>query len=103
MNETNLRVDILGTALVLSSSSTPEHLQQVADSVRIRVDQLKSELATRDPVKLALLTALNLADELIRNQQKETEGKSISIDESSAIDSLTAGMIRRIEECLGED
>ncbi len=62
-------VEIFGATYVLRSSQDPEHLTELAGEVDRRMRELAGHLHQVDPSRLAILVALNLADELSRNRQ----------------------------------
>jgi len=103
MDNTVLKVDLLGTSLNIRSKESPEYLNQVIDTLKLRISQLKSELSVRDPLKLALIAALNLTDELIKLQNTHKNQASLSSAESSEINSITNTLIERINESLSDN
>ncbi len=85
VNEINrLRVSIHGTEYMLRGRDPVAHMRQVAD----RVNQLMDEIASRAPMlderRVAVLTALNLADELCKLQEEHRELLELLDDKTSA-------------------
>jgi cell division protein ZapA len=66
---TTLEVEIFGATYVLRSGQDREHLTALAGEVDRRMRDLAEHLNQVDPGRLAILVALNLADELSRNRQ----------------------------------
>lgn len=61
-----VRVNIFNQSYALRSDSGGEHIERVARVVDERMRHIASQLATHDVAKVAVLAALNLADELQR-------------------------------------
>ena len=100
MERNSLKIDLLGTSLTIRSKENPEYLNQVVDCLKIRIRQLKSELSVKDPLKIALLAALNLADELVKLQEVQKDHSGLSHEESSEIGEITTSLIERIDNSL---
>ncbi len=66
---TTTEVEIFGATYVLRSGQDREYLAALADEVDRRMRELSEHLEQVDPGRLAILVALNLADELTRNRK----------------------------------
>lgn len=66
---TTTEVEIFGATYVLRSGQDPEYLKTLAGEVDRRMRELADHLNQVDPGRLAILVALNLADELSRNRE----------------------------------
>ncbi|MBZ0088912.1 MAG: cell division protein ZapA [Thermoanaerobaculia bacterium] len=66
---TTTEVEIFGATYVLRSGQDREYLAALADEVDRRMCELSEHLEQVDPGRLAILVALNLADELTRNRK----------------------------------
>lgn len=60
-----VEVSILGQRMVLKADADPRHLERVASFVKRKVDELGAQ-STAPVQKLALLVALNIADDYLR-------------------------------------
>jgi len=65
---TTTEVEIFGATYVIRGGQEPEYLTQLADEVDRRMRELASHTVSPEPGRLAILTALNLADELSRSR-----------------------------------
>ena len=63
------QVEIFGSTYVIRGGQEPEYLMELAAEVDRRMRELAGHVANADPGRLAILAALNLADELSRNRQ----------------------------------
>jgi cell division protein ZapA (FtsZ GTPase activity inhibitor) len=95
MEKRQLKIDLLGTSFVIQSGESPEHLARVSACLRDKVEEVKARYSFADPLRVALLAALNLADELI----KEREG--LPRDEPNVeLESVARKLIETIDEEL---
>jgi cell division protein ZapA len=74
MEKRQLKIDLLGTSFVIQSQESPEYLDRLCGFLRTKVDEVKRRYTFADPLTVALLAGLNLADELF----KQREGASPS-------------------------
>jgi cell division protein ZapA len=59
-----IEVTIFNQTYRLRSKTDKEHVEQIARLVDERMRQISSQITTHDVVKIAILTALNIADEM---------------------------------------
>lgn len=59
-----VRVDIFGQTYNLRSHQGGEHIERIVRLVDERMRHISSQMTTHDTVKIAVLAALNIADEL---------------------------------------
>lgn len=64
MAKESVRVEIFGTEYTLKSDTNEEHVKRIAQMVDEKMKKLAENSAVKSPSKLAVLTALNIADEL---------------------------------------
>lgn len=81
---TNVEVSILGQRMVLRSSDDPAHVERVAMLVQRRADELAAG-GTAPVQKLALLTALNIADDYLRVLEESREFRRQVVRRSEAL------------------
>ncbi len=68
MEKRQLRVDVLGASFTIQSDESAEHLERVSAYLREKVAEVKARYAFATPLTLALLAALNIADELVKER-----------------------------------
>ncbi len=73
-------VSIFGAVYPVRGDKDSEYLQGLAEVVDQRMREIAQQVSTVDTAKIAILAALNIADELLqcRNQQ---EGERVLIEE----------------------
>lgn len=70
----DVRVQIFGSEYRIASDTDPEHIREVASYIDQKMREVASALALRTRSAVAILTAVNLADELFKI---EKEGRQI--------------------------
>ena len=80
---TTVDVEIFGAVYHVRGQNDPEYLQELAEVVDGRMRDVSQHVATVDTGKIAILAALNLADELFQSR-KEQEGERVEIQEKVA-------------------
>lgn len=73
--ENRVEVEIYGERYILKGDATEEHMERLARFV----DEQMRQVSRRNPrlplYKLAVLTALNIADELFKLMEKDRDGE----------------------------
>jgi len=70
MAKESVRVEIFGTEYTLKSDTDEEHVKEIAQIVDEKMKKLAENSTIKSPSKLAVLTALNIADELYQFKDK---------------------------------
>ena len=83
MANKSVDVDIFGTTYHVRAEQDREYLQELAATVDRRMREIAGPGSKVDPGRVAVLAALNLADELFR-QQRLQEGERVKIEETAA-------------------
>jgi cell division protein ZapA len=66
---TSTQVEIFGTSYLIRGGQEPQYLTELAAEVDRRMRELAEHLPNAESGRLAILAALNLADELSRNRK----------------------------------
>lgn len=86
-------VEIFGSVYHVRGAQNRAYLQQLASIVDRKMREIGSHLPTVDSGKIAILAALNLADELLQsNQQQEGERAEIMEKVSELAEELNAAL-----------
>lgn len=93
MEKRTYPIKILGRQIGIQSSANEDYVRRVAGLVADRVDRIREASQSADPVEVAVLAALNLADEYMRS----TEEMRALDDE---LGERTLEMCRRIDAVL---
>jgi cell division protein ZapA len=79
MSDTRVvHVDIQGQRYAIKSALDPKYVADIAAFVDARIEQAGRELATIDSVRIAVIAALNIADDLFRARQDSADGRAQS-------------------------
>ena len=79
MSDTRVvHVDIRGQRYAIRSALDPKYVADIAAFVDQRMETAGRELATIDTVRIAVIAALNIADDLFRARQDSADGRAQS-------------------------
>ncbi len=93
-NPANTAVQIFGATYHVRGNDDREYLQELADFVDGKMREVAQHVTTADPARIAILAALNMADELFRTQKRQ-EGERVEIKEK------VAELAEELREALG--
>jgi cell division protein ZapA (FtsZ GTPase activity inhibitor) len=97
MEKRQLKIELLGTSFVIQSAENPDHLAKVSAYLRDKVEEVKTRYSFADPLTLALLAALNLADELVKHRDGQPGDEP-----GRELESVAQRLIETIDEKLLE-
>ena len=83
MPSTSTEVEIFGAVYHVRGGDDRGYLQGLADLVDRKMREVAEHVHTADTARIAILAALNLADELVR-MEKRQEGERVEIREKVA-------------------
>ncbi len=70
-------VEIYGQSYNVRGEGDPDYLTELARFVDSRMREVAAQVATVDPVKIAILAALNIADEFSRYRKERESAEGI--------------------------
>ena len=82
-NSTN--VEIFGQSYQVRGDGDPDYLLELARFVDSRMRDVAAQVATVDPAKIAILAALNIADEFSRYRRQREDAAGIWIERTEEI------------------
>jgi cell division protein ZapA len=77
---TSTDVEIFGSTYHVRGDKDPELLQELAGLVDGKMREIAQQVSTVDTAKIAILAALNIADELVQCR-KQQEGERVEIQD----------------------
>lgn len=86
----SVTVTIFGQSYTLKGGADPDYVQEIAAFVDERMQEVARNSTVASTSKLAILAAVNIADELFREQQKRIEALATLEDRSVQIAHLLA-------------
>lgn len=78
-------VEIFGQTYNVRGEGDPDYLTELARFVDSRMREVAAQVATVDPVKIAILAALNIADEFSRYRKQREDAAGIWIEKTEEI------------------
>ena len=78
-------VEIFGQTYNVRGEGDPNYLAELARFVDSRMRDVAAEVATVDPLKIAILAALNIADEFSRYRKQREDAAGIWIEKTEEL------------------
>lgn len=78
-------VEIFGHTYNVRGDGDPDYLMELARFVDSRMRDVAGQVATVDPMKIAILAALNIADEFSRYRKKREDAAGIWLERTEEI------------------
>jgi len=93
-----LQIDLLGTSFAIQADEKPEYLNALYNHYKKTITQIESTSGLAEPLKVAIIAGILLADELYKEKLKRSDTPS-SIDLAEA-EKIALGMISRIDQVI---
>ena len=91
--EETVRVTVFGQEYAIKGGVDADYIREVASFVDERMRESQAAQPSKPPLKIAILTALNLADELLTSRREEKERIARFEDKAREFsDSLNQGL-----------
>ncbi len=78
-------VEIFGQTYNVRGEGDPDYLSELARFVDSRMRDVAAQVATIDPLKIAILAALNIADEFSRYRKQREDAAGIWLEKTEEI------------------
>jgi len=88
------KVEIFGQGLSLRTDGDEERLFELARFVDSKMQEVAKGTSSVDTVKIAILTALNIADELFEERESDQN------DRQEKLEKRTSGLVKRLEDAI---
>jgi cell division protein ZapA (FtsZ GTPase activity inhibitor) len=98
MPDNLLSVQLLGTTFSLKSTENLDYLREVVAYYEGKVEETRKGVSLHDPLKIALLTGIVLADEVLKERSRRSG--SLSAPESEEAERITRALIDKIDSIL---
>ena len=93
MDTGKVKVTILGQTYNIKGDTSPEYITQLADYVNQKIEEIGGNISGRNPLQLAILASLNIADEYFQM-------KNINSGIEGAIENKTREIISLLDDGL---
>ena len=81
----SITVEIFGQTYNVRGDGDPNYLAELAQFVDSRMREVAGQVATVDPMKIAILAALNIADEFSRYRIQREDAAGIWVERTEEI------------------
>lgn len=98
MAKGNLQIDLLGTSFAIQADENPEYLNALYTHYKKTIHQIEITSGLTEPVKVAIVAGILLADELYKEKMKRSD-QTPSLDLAEA-EKIALGMISRIDQVI---
>lgn len=100
-NENSLSVEIFGQTYKIKGEGDPKALNRVAEYVDSKMHMISDQVATPDPLKIAILTALNIADEYFQAVEQISQMQpGDSSGDTADLDGKVEELSELLDACL---
>ena len=100
MAKSDLRIDVLGTSVSISTDEDPDYLSMLLGKYRRTIENVQRVSGIKDPLKTAVLTGFLLSDDLEKAGIAGRQQEQSSSEDSGEAERLTLGMISRLDEMV---
>ena len=80
-----ITIEIYGENYNVRGDGDPAYLGELAQFVDARMRDVASQLSTADPVKIAILAALNIADDLYRTRKRQQHATELWMEKTEEL------------------
>jgi cell division protein ZapA len=96
--ESRVKVNIYGNEYNIAGEAEPEYILKLADFINTKMKEIGKTIATGNTAQIAILTALNIADEYFQLQDIKSSG-AVS-DVAGEMEKKTRALISMLDEGL---
>ncbi len=97
-----VHVEIFGQTYAVKSGGDPAYVEKLAASVDQQMKDVSRASGAVDSLRVAVLTALNLADDCARLRREVEEARRDSRSAGTTVDDRVARLARKLGAALGE-
>lgn len=102
MDNKPIQVNIFGKEYTLRSDAGEEHIRRIAYYLNEKMKMFASQLSKKDPLKIAVLSALNIADELFRERAEKEQLLSMVDKEAIHLEEALKDLKEEIQSGMTE-
>lgn len=94
-----VEVDLLGTSFSIQTDQDPDYVGRIVGYLRSKIKEIEDSAGTKDRLRIAILSAILVADELFRER---TRGNLSPISENRETQEIAEKIINTIDTVLEE-
>ncbi len=91
-----MKIELLGTSFSIQTDEDPQNLQDIVDYLKTKIQEIRSSVSTSDALKVSILAALLVTDELF----KERAATRLNASEAEQVQEITQRILRELEQTL---
>ena len=93
-----VKVNIFGTEYPIKGDSDADYIQEVANYVNNKMIEIEKSLTAKSSLKVAILAALNIADELYKERTEKNKLLTTLEEKSHGLNEKISRIILDLEE-----
>lgn len=97
-----IQIQLLGARFSIQTDQDPEYMRRVIAYVEDRIHEIEKTVATKDPLRTAILASVLVVDELFQLQDTKSRESYSVVGQSRQAEEMAEAMIRRIDSVLSE-
>ncbi len=90
------KIRLLGSSFSLKVDEDPEYFQKLINYIEKKFSKIESSMSVKDPLRIALLSCILLADDLLKEQDKNIHG--LSVKDADEVEQMTLEIISLIDK-----
>ncbi len=90
------KIRLLGSSFSLKIDEDPEYFQKIINTIEKKISAVESTMNVKDPLRIALLSCILLTDDLLKEQDKKTQGLSLEV--ADKVEQMTLEIISLIDK-----
>jgi len=98
-----LRVELLGASFTIQTDESRAYLESIVAELRRRYASVRRGTGVDDPLKVSILAAIYLVDELSRAAVDSAVGGELAATADAELGKVAERLIARIDQSLGGD
>ena len=98
MQRSIVKVNIFGTEYPIKGDTDADYIQEVANYVNAKMNEINKGLTVKSNLKVAILAALNIADELYKERNEKSDILNTLDEKSQGLNEKVSRIILDLEE-----
>ncbi len=98
-----MRIDLLGTSFTIQSDEDPAYVRNLVGYYRDKLTEVRESVSTNDELKIAILGALTVVDELFKERHRNRGASGAEGSSETDLQVITQRLIDTIDSALEDD
>lgn len=92
------KIRLLGSSFSLKIDEGPDYFQKIIKLIEQKISTVESDMSVTDPLRIALISCILIADDLLKDQDKKKHG--LSVEDADKAELMTLEIISLIDKSL---